>query len=437
MARSVRAIALLKGSRNQAPIAYDPPSNEHYPRGEYCRCGTSPDTRIPMPVPETTTKPILVLNSGSSSLKFGVFSPAADSRNEDLLLEGSAEGIGRDSGSLQIRSADGQALLSEDHLSQSQPEALHTIASALAQHLPSAPVAVGHRIVHGGPHLREHQLITPDVLEQLRAAVHFAPLHVPQSIALVEQAQKIWSDCPHFACFDNAFHRTMPEVATHLPLPTKYFEQGVIRYGFHGLSCESIVYRLGDSLPPRAIFAHLGNGSSVTAVRDRKSIDTSMGLTPTGGVPMGTRSGDLDPGVLLFLLRSESLDPDALEHLLNHDCGLTAFSNGESDMQALLKRADAGDASANLAIDAFSTAVRKFIGAYAGLMGGVDLLVFTGGIGQHSQPIRQRICAGLGFLGLEDSSAKVDGSSKVKVLPTEEDLQIARHSRSLLQAMPA
>ncbi len=385
-----------------------------------------------MPAPDRASSPILVLNSGSSSLKFGVFSPRPGvSGEEDLVLEGSADGIGRDSGTLDIRSADGVSLLSEKHLLESQPEALQKLASALAVHLPAPPIAVGHRVVHGGPHLREHQRITPDLLRQLRDAVHFAPLHIPQAIALIDQAQTTWPDCPHFACFDNAFHRTMPEVATHLPIPTRYFEQGVIRYGFHGLSCESIVFRLGETLPPRAIFAHLGNGSSVTAVQDRQSIDTSMGLTPTGGVPMGTRSGDLDPGVLLYLLRSESLDTDALEHLLNHDCGLTAFSNGESDMQALLKRAATGDPTADLAIQAFTTAVRKFIGAYAALMGGVDLLVFTGGIGQHSEAIRKRICADLHFLGLDD------GAEKVKVLATEEELQIARHCRSLLGAQPA
>jgi len=384
-----------------------------------------------MPAPPPVTNPILVLNSGSSSLKFAVFSPSDDGAGEILVLEGSAESIGRDTGSLHIRSAGGQSLLSEDHLFESQPEALQKLASALALHLSSPPVAVGHRIVHGGPHLREHQRITPEVLQQLRAAIHFAPLHIPPAVALVEQAQKIWPSAPHVACFDDAFHRTMPELAAHLPLPTRYFEQGVIRYGFHGLSYESLVSRLADTLPARAVFAHLGSGSSVAAIRDGKSIDTSMGLTPTGGVPMGTRSGDLDPGILLFLMRSESLDPDALEHLLNHDCGLTAFSNGESDMQALLKRAADGDAPAKLAVDAFTTAVRKFIGAYAALMGGIDLLVFTGGIGQHSAEIRGRICADLHFLGLSE------GSDNIKVLPAEEELQMARHCRSLLQSGPA
>lgn len=209
-------------------------------------------------------RPILVLNSGSSSLKFGVFVEGEDER---LLFEGSADGIGRADGSLTIRSADGAALLAEDHLLESQEQALQKLAGALAEYIPDGPVAVGHRVVHGGPKLREHQQITPDMLQQLKAAVHFAPLHIPQALALIEQAQKLFPQCPHFACFDNAFHRSMPEIARRLPLPARYFDEGVMHYGFHGLSYESIVHRLGDRLPERAIFAHLGSGSSLAAVR--------------------------------------------------------------------------------------------------------------------------------------------------------------------------
>src|SRR5581483_9771517 len=230
-------------------------------------------------------------------------------------------------------------------------------------------------------------------------------------------------DTPQFACFDTAFHRTLPEVAAHLPIPTRFYQAGVIRYGFHGLSCESVVARL-NPIPQRLIIAHLGNGSSITAVLNGKSIDTSMGLTPTGGIPMGTRSGDLDPGVLLYLLRKENLSPDELEELLNHRCGLFAFSNGESDMQALLAREASNDRAAALAIDAFCTAIRKYIGAYAALLGGLDQLVFTGGIGQHSSAVRTRICAGLNFLGLNPA--------KILALPAQEELQIARHTRVLL-----
>jgi len=361
---------------------------------------------------------ILVLNSGSSSLKFGVYRKGHD---EELVLEGSAEGIGRRSGSLKIKTADGKTILEEKHVLESQPAALKKIAAALRQQKDAAPVAVGHRVVHGGPKLRDHQLITPKVLRELEAAVHFAPLHIPPALALIREAQKIFPQCPHYACFDNAFHRTMPEVARHLPLPLKYYRQGVERYGFHGLSCESLVFQLRGKLPRRAVFAHLGNGSSLTAVVAGKSIDTSMGLTPTGGIPMGTRSGDLDPGVLLYLMRTGRMGASRLETLLNRESGLFGLSNGESDMQALLKRAAAKDAPAELAIVAFTTAVRKYIGAYAALMGGVDLIVFTGGIGENSTEIRQRSCAGLKFL-----------RGKVLVLKTEEDRMIARHTRALL-----
>jgi acetate kinase len=373
--------------------------------------------------------PILVLNSGSSSLKFGLFAPAE--QDEQLILEGSADNIGRDSGSLRIRNAAGDDLLRRDHLLESQPEALAAILSALRDLAHATPLAVGHRVVHGGPHLREHQRITPELLSTLEASVHFAPLHIPQSLTLIRQTQQALPSTPNFACFDTAFHRTLPEVAAHLPIPTRLHEAGVIRYGFHGLSCESVVARL-HPIPQRVIIAHLGSGSSITAVLNSKSIDTSMGLTPTGGIPMSTRSGDLDPGVLLYLLRNEVLSADQLEQLLNHQCGLFALSNGESDMQALLARESAGDDTAALAIDAFCTAIRKFIGAYTALMGGLDLLVFTGGIGQHSQAIRTRICENLAFLGLSPEGAA--NPNKVLTLPSQEELQIARHTRVLLGA---
>ena len=378
---------------------------------------------------------ILVLNSGSSSLKFGLFVPAANSNSpnpgEQLLFEGSADSIGRNSGSLHIRNAAGDDLLRPHHILESQPEALAAILSALRDLAHTSPIAVGHRVVHGGPHLREHQRITPELLSTLEASIHFAPLHIPQSLTLIRQTQQALPNIPNFACFDTAFHRTLPEVAAHLPIPTRLHEAGVIRYGFHGLSCESVVARL-NPIPPRVIIAHLGNGSSITAVLNGKSVDTSMGLTPTGGIPMSTRSGDLDPGVLVYLLRNEQphahLSADTLEQLLNRQCGLFAFSNGESDMQALLAREAAHEPTATLAIDAFSTAIRKTIGAYAALMGGVDLLVFTGGIGQRSAPIRSRICRNLAFLGLDPNS------NKVLALPSQEELQIARHTRVLLGA---
>jgi acetate kinase len=240
---------------------------------------------------------------------------------------------------------------------------------------------------------------------------------------------RIFGDAQHFACFDTAFHRTLPPRAAQLALPRRYAEAGVIRYGFHGLSYESLVRQLGADLPARAVFAHLGNGSSVCALRDGRSVDTSMGLTPTGGLPMGTRSGDLDPGVLLYLMRTEQLDTDKLETLLNRESGLAGLTQGESDMQALLTRSAGGDPDASLAVDVFASAVRKYVGAYAALLGGIDLLVFAGGIGEHSAEVRRRICEGLAFLGLNAE----DPAGKVRTLHTEEERQIARHCRALLQ----
>ncbi|MFM0717417.1 acetate/propionate family kinase [Paraburkholderia strydomiana] len=371
---------------------------------------------------------ILVLNSGSSSLKFGLFAQARD--DEALLLEGSAEGIGRGDGSLRISAPDGSVLVQREHVLESQTDALRELSQVVAQQHHAQPAALGHRVVHGGPHLRAHQRITPEVRRRLQDAEHFAPLHIPPALALIDEATKIFGGAAHFACFDTAFHATLPPRAAQLALPRRYAQAGVIRYGFHGLSYESLVTQLGSQLPSRAVFAHLGNGSSVCALRDGRSIDTSMGLTPTGGVPMGTRCGDLDPGVLLYLMRVEKLDADALETLLNRHSGLAGYADGESDMQALEKRAAAGDVNASLALNVFASAVRKTIGGYAALLGGIDLLVFTGGIGEHSATIRRRVCDGLVFMGLTEG----DPAGKVRALHTEEEKQIARHCRALLRA---
>jgi|SRR5450432_2253130 len=363
---------------------------------------------------------ILVLNSGSSSLKFGLYRPGAD--DEEPVLTGSADGIGRDDGILRIRSSDGATLEERVGIRETQGEALNSIAEAVQEHAGRVPVCVGHRVVHGGPRLCSHQVITPQVLEQLGSAVHFAPLHVPQALALISAAQEIFPSATQFACFDTAFHQTIPEVAAHFPVPLRYFEAGVRRYGFHGISYESLVHHFGAKLPRRAIFAHLGNGASLCAVLDGKSIDTTMGLTPTGGVPMGTRCGDLDPGVILYLLRSEKLDADGLEELLNHESGLFGLSGGESDVKTLQERALAGDAAARLALEVFARSVRKTIGAYAALLGGVDLVVFTGGIGEHSGEIRLAATEGLWIT-----------ADEIQVVPAEEEVQIARHCREFLK----
>jgi acetate kinase len=368
---------------------------------------------------------ILVLNSGSSSLKFGIY--RHNGSDEEPMLTGSADGIGRGDGTLNIRSSDGTVLLGRERIHESQSDALTALAAAIQEHIHTAPAAVGHRVVHGGPHLLTHQLITPKVLDQLRAAVHFAPLHIPQALALITAAQAIFSSAVHYACFDDAFHRTMPEVAFHLPIPQRYFDDGIRRYGFHGISYESLVRRLGSRLPERAIFAHLGNGASLCALRNGRSIDTTMGLTPTGGIPMGTRSGDLDPGVFLYLMRNGKLGPNELEDLLNHESGLFALSSGESDVKALEERALQNDSRAILALDVFATAVRKAIGAYVALLGGIDLLIFTGGIGEHSNRIRSASTAGLEVLGLT--------ADKIQAVAAQEEQQIAYHCRAMMTAV--
>jgi acetate kinase len=366
---------------------------------------------------------IFVLNSGSSSLKFGIYHRGAS--DEEALLTGSADGVGHSNGTLHIHSYDGKLLVRREGILESQSYALATVAEEIRKHIHAAPVAVGHRIVHGGPHLLTHQLITPVVLDELRSATHFAPLHIPQALSLITSAQSLFPSAVQFACFDDVFHQTMPEIASHLAIPQRYFDAGVRRYGFHGLSYESLVHHFGAKLPERAIFAHLGNGASLCALRNRESIDTTMGLTPTGGIAMGTRSGDLDPGVFVYLVRTEQLGADAMEDLINHQSGLLALSSGESDVKSLEDRARSSDPEATLALNIFAISVRKAIGAYVALLGGVDLLVFTGGIGEHSDYVRSAVTNGLEFLGLT--------ADKIKIVPAEEEQQIARHCRRMLE----
>jgi acetate kinase len=365
---------------------------------------------------------IFVLNSGSSSLKFGIYYRGAS--DEEALLTGSADGIGKSNGTLNVRSSAGKSLVQREGILESQTDALATVAEAIREHIHAAPVAVGHRVVHGGPNLLTHQPITPQVLDELRSAIHFAPLHIPQALSLISSAQSLFPSATQFACFDDVFHRTMPEVASHLPLPQRYFDAGVRRYGFHGLSYESLVYHFGAQLPTRAIFAHLGNGASLCALRNKVSIDTTMALTPTGGIPMGTRSGDLDPGVIVYLLRMEQLGADEMEYLVNHQSGLLALSSDESDVKSLEARARSDDPHATLALNVFAISVRKVIGAYVALLGGVDLLVFTGGIGEHSDYVRSAVTNGLEFLGLT--------ADKIKIVPVQEERQIARHCRRMV-----
>ncbi len=379
---------------------------------------------------------ILVLNSGSSSLKFGLYT--LQNGEESAVLEGLADAIGTSHAKITLKDASGETLRSEPLTATSLSSAFEHAATWLPS---TPPIAIGHRIVHGGPNLTTHQPITPELVAELQSVQHFAPLHLPASIELIQTAQRLFPQIPQFACFDTAFHRNMPEIAARLPLPLDLYNEGIRRYGFHGLSYESIVYQQGPNLPKRTVIAHLGSGASLCAVLNGQSIDTSMGLTPTGGIPMATRSGDLDPGVLLFLMREKSMSINNLEDLLNRHSGLKALSNGTSDLRDLTTAAAAGNAPAQLALDTFSSAIAKQIAAYATVLRGLDAVIFSGGIGEHSQLIRHKVCEILDFLGLhidpkanEASAPTLSSASSpvsIQITPSQEDAQIARHSRSL------
>ena len=345
---------------------------------------------------------ILVINSGSSSIKFSIFEPTSGFDPKPL-LEGELSGIGGSDAKLEL--GDNTSAVQ----AQTSADAIHAIFDALTR--PGTPAfdAIGYRVVHPGPKLDRHQRITADVLADLDAAAAFAPLHDPDAVRLIREAMQRFPKLPHFACFDTVFHQTMPETATTYPIPLSFRAQGVRRYGFHGLSCESIVHQLRDNIPARMIIAHLGSGCSVTALLDGQSIDTSMGLTPTGGVVMGTRPGDLDPGLVLYLLRQPGATVASVEHMVNHEAGLKALG-GVNDMRKLR-----ADPQAALALAIFIASIRKTIGGYAAVYG-LDALVFTGGIGEHDAATRTQILDNI-FLP----------AHTVQVLPAQEDLMIAIH----------
>ena len=350
---------------------------------------------------------VLALNSGSSSLKFGLYRVTASSA--EMLISG-------------------------------QIEEIRQIGECLANHDLPAPTAIGHRIVHGGPRLRHHCLIDQSVLRELKAATAYAPLHLPAALSVIRFAREHFPEAAQVACFDTAFHADLPEVARTLPIAKALRADGIQRYGFHGLSCESIVNHLADELPDRLLIAHLGAGASVTAVKAGKSVDTSMGLTPTGGMMMGARSGDLDPGVLIYLMRARQFDAAQLETLIDHHSGLCGISGVGGDMRQLHKAA-AENADARLAIQMFCYSARKQIAAMIAVLDGVDTLVFTGGIGENDAVARAEICRGLAWMGVsldearnrsaDNSVSGVASRCHVLVVPSREDEQIARHTWTL------
>jgi acetate kinase len=381
---------------------------------------------------------VLALNSGSSSLKFGLYRVGLS--QFQMLIAGEAESIGSQIGKFEAGDVCKTTLHSERVAIPTQADAIIRIGKLLADCKMPTPDAVGHRIVHGGPKLLRHCLIDDAVLGELDAAAVFAPLHTPPALAVIRYAREHFPGLTQVACFDTSFHAAMPPVAHVLPLPKELQGEGIRRYGFHGLSCESIVRQLSAELPDRLVIAHLGNGASITAVSAGQSIDTSMGLTPTGGVIMGTRTGDLDPGVLIYLLRQKRFDASMLEALVDRRAGLLGISGVDSDMRRLHEAAPS-NADARLAIQMFCSSVRKQIAAMVAVLEGVDMVVFTGGIGENDAEVRASICSGLAWMGVRfggardphasPSNAATSGCS-VRVLASQEDEEIARHTWSLL-----
>jgi acetate kinase len=391
---------------------------------------------------------ILVVNSGSSSIKFSIFAVDVQSGAPEprALLDGQLSGIGGVESMLAIRSAvetTGKHAESKVAI-RSLEQAIAVVLEAISATGIPAFQAVGYRVVHPGPKLRQHQRITSDVLSELESAREFAPLHEPGAVQMIRAFMSKFPGIPHYACFDTIFHQTMPEEANTYPLPREYRERGVRRYGFHGLSCESIVRQLQaqGQVPKRIAIAHLGSGCSVTALVDGRSVDTTMGLTPTGGVVMGTRSGDLDPGLVLYLLRDQTQQSDkgvtAVETLLNHASGMVALSGMANDVKAVRKAASEGNQRAALALKIFVRSITKAIGSFCWLLGGLDAIVLAGGIGEHDPQTRAEILGGLGNIGVDIDPSRnhaaasgiqcistKDSKTTVFVIPAQEDLMIA------------
>ena len=392
--------------------------------------------------------PVLVLNSGSSSIKFSVYEAGGGQRTK--LFEGAVDGIGTNLGKFWIKDAAGQKLIDQTPALPNPAVAFKLVSDALHSGDFPAPVAIGHRMVCGGPTVQENQLITPELIDEMERYTAFAPLHTPIAAYVMREALRLFPGVPNFVCLDTYFHRTMPEVVTHMPIPEEYSAMGVRRYGYHGISYESIVYQLQPHVPEKLIVAHLGNGASISAIRNGQCLDTSMGLTPTGGIISGTRTGDIDPGVLLFILRkiaetatSAAEAADRLEVVASKKAGLLGMSGLSNDMRALRDAIDAGNAKARLAVDKFNWTIAKWVGGFFAELGGLDMLVFTGGIGEYAIHAREEICAGLGALGIildpvrNNSTGKAIISAEnspvtVGVIPTAEDLMIVNHVVRLL-----
>jgi acetate kinase len=391
---------------------------------------------------------ILTINAGSSSIKFALFEPEGLRR----IVSGAIERIGLPGSTLTIKSIEPAESDSRPVNATDQVAAVRELMRWIEARADPVPLsAVAHRIVQGGPNYDRHQRITAPMLEELRKLSVFDPEHMPQEIRLAELFHQRFPELPQVACFDTEFHRDLPRVARILPIPRRYEARGVRRYGFHGLSYAYLVARLAEvagtsAAQGRVILAHLGNGASLAALRSGRSIDTSMAFTPTAGVPMSTRSGDLDPGLVWYLASSEQLDAKGFHRMVNTESGLLGVSETSSDMRDLLAR-EAQDVRAAEAVALFCYQVKKWVGAFAAALGGLDTLVFAGGIGEKAPAVRERICEGLGFLGLTIDPAQNSANAglistaasrvAVRVIITDEEQIMAKMARDLLWPAPA
>ena len=381
---------------------------------------------------------VLTVNGGSSSIKFALFEADNIPRR---ILEGRIEGIGLREGSFKVKGPDLSDNFDKRVVAPDRTAAVNLLMDWVNARIESGTLScVGHRVVHGGPKYWKPQRITPEMIKELHQLSPFDPEHLPEEILLTEAFHQRFPELPQVACFDTAFHHNLPRVACQLPLPRRYEAKGVRRYGFHGLSCAYLIEelaRVADArvAKGRVVLAHLGSGASITAVRDGQSVDTSMGFTPSAGLPMSTRSGDLDPGLVWFLATTEKLDAKHWNELVNSQSGLLGVSETSSDIRDLLAR-ESEDVRAAEAVALFCYQIKKWIGAYAAALGGLDALVFSGGIGEHSAPVRARACDGLEFLGIEidekrnqvseDVISTKNSRVAVHVIPTDEESMIAR-----------
>jgi len=380
----------------------------------------------------------LTINGGSSSIKFALFRM---DKMLERLFTGSIVRIGQPDATLTVKQEETLQTDRRQIEAPDQKQAVDQLISWLDQNAGFTTIAaVGHRIVHGGSRYSKPQFVTPELMEELHRLIPIDPPHLPGEIALIEAFTRFHPQLPQVACFDTAFHRTMPRVARLLPIPRRYESAGVERYGFHGLSYAYLMEELArvagpDAAGGRVILAHLGAGASLAAVRNGQCLDTSMGFTPTAGLVMGTRSGDLDPGLLVYLMRQENLTADQVDELVNKHCGLLGISETTSDMRDLLDR-QRSDPRAADAVALFCYQAKKWIGAFSAALGGLDTLVFAGGIGEKSPEIRSRLCEGLEFLGLRLDQSRNGASAAIisaedskvtaRVIPTDEEIMIAK-----------